>query len=92
MATILVSQLYFYHTGVVAPSGATITPNINSANGSRSISGSGTIKIGGTIGGSGAKASTNMWGPLPVFNPVVKKFHELQQNYQGVKIEKLQSL
>jgi hypothetical protein len=29
---------------------------------------------------------------LLVFNPIVEFFRELWQNYQGVKIEKLQSL
>jgi hypothetical protein len=33
-----------------------------------------------------------MWGPLPTFNLVVEFFHELQQNYQEVRIEKLRSL
>jgi hypothetical protein len=29
---------------------------------------------------------------LPIFNQVVEFFHELRQNYQGVRIENLQSL
>jgi hypothetical protein len=28
-------------------------------------------------------------GPLHVFNPIVEFFHELQRNYQGVRIDKL---
>jgi hypothetical protein len=63
----------------VTPSGATITPNINLANGSGSVnvSGIGTAESGGTIGGSGARASISTWGPLPIFNLVVEFFCEL---------------
>jgi len=70
----------------VSPSGATTIPNISLA------SGSGAIGNGGTIEDGGAWASTNMRGPLFTFNLVMEFFCELQQNYQKVKIEKLQSL
>jgi hypothetical protein len=57
------------------------TPNISSTSGSKSGS--------GTIGSGGARASINTQGPLPTFNLIVELFYELQQNYQGVRIEKL---
>ncbi len=65
----------------MAPSGAMATPSINSVNGSRSATNSGTTKSGGTTRGGGAKASTSTWGLLLIFNPVVEFFHELQRNY-----------
>jgi hypothetical protein len=46
--------------GVVAPSGATKTPNINLINGSRNTNASEAIKTYGTIGGGGAKATISM--------------------------------
>jgi hypothetical protein len=58
-------------------------------NGRRNTNGSGAIGCGGTIGGGGAKKTTSMQGPLPIFNLVVEFFCQLQQNYQGVRIEKL---
>jgi hypothetical protein len=78
--------------GIVAPSGATVIPSISSTSGSGSANGNGITESGGTNGGGGVGASTNTRGPLFVFNPVVELFHELQQNYQGVRIENLQSL
>jgi hypothetical protein len=73
----------------MAPSVTTTILGISLANGNRSISDIGAIRTSGTIGGGGAKASISMQGPLPIFNPVVEFFHELQQNYQGVRIQKL---
>jgi hypothetical protein len=61
----------------VTPSGAIITPSISLANGSGSVSGIGTTKSGGTIGGGGARASISTWGPLLIFNQVVEFFCEL---------------
>ncbi len=66
-------------------------PNINLANGNKNAIDSGTIKTSGTTKGGGVGASTNTQGPLHIFNPVVKLFRELQQNYQGVKTKKLWS-
>ncbi len=60
----------------MAPNGAMATPSISSTNGSRSASGSGVTKNGGTTKGGGVGASISTWGPLPVFNPVAKFFHE----------------
>jgi hypothetical protein len=77
--------------GIVAPSGATTIFCINSANGSRNANGR-TTGSGGTIGGGGARASTSTQNPLLVFNPIVELLHELRQNYQGVKTNKLWSL
>jgi hypothetical protein len=62
--------------GIMAPSGAT-TPSINLANGSGSAIGNGAIGSGGTTKGGGARASTNTWGPLFVFNPIVEFLREL---------------
>ncbi len=93
MASISVSQLCFIIKGIVAPSGAITTLDINLVNGSRNTNSNATTKSGGTIGnGDGAMASTSMWGPLPAFNLILEFFHKLQWNYQGVKIEKLRSL
>jgi len=63
------------------------TPNISSTSGSKS--GSGTIGSGGTIEGGAPRASINTRGLLPTFNLIVELFYELQQNYQGIRIEKL---
>ncbi len=62
----------------MAPSGAI---NNSSTSGSKIVSGNGTIESGGTIRGGGARASINMWGPLPAFNLIVQFFNELWQNY-----------
>jgi hypothetical protein len=84
---------YFSITkGIVAPSDAMVILSINSVNGSKNANGSGTTRSGGTTKGGGAKASTNTWGPLFVFNPIVEFFHELQRKYQGVRTKKLWSL
>ncbi len=61
----------------MAPSGATITPNNSSASGSKIVGGNGAIGNGETIGGGSARASINMQGPLPAFNPIVQFFNEL---------------
>jgi hypothetical protein len=76
----------------MAPNGATTTPNISSTSVSRSANGSGITGSGGTTNGGGVRASISTWGPLHVFNLVVKFFRELQQNYYGVNIEKLKNL
>jgi hypothetical protein len=57
------------------------TLGISLASGSRSANGSVATGSGGTIGGDGARASTSTQGPLPIFNPIVESFRELQQNY-----------
>jgi hypothetical protein len=44
-------------------------------------SASGTIKSGGATWGGGAGSSSNMWGSVPPFNPIVEFFGELQHNY-----------
>jgi hypothetical protein len=75
--------------GIVAPSVAMATPSISSTNGSRSAISSGNTINGGITEGGGARASTSTWGPLPIFNLVVEFFRELQQNYQGVRTQKL---
>jgi hypothetical protein len=62
--------------GIVAPSGATTTLGISLASGNRKASGNGVTESGGTIEGGGARASTNMRGLLPTFNPVVEFFRE----------------
>jgi hypothetical protein len=59
---------------------------------SGSATSNGTIGSGGTVKGGGARASINTWGPLLIFNPIVKLFCELRWNYQRVRIEKLWSL
>jgi hypothetical protein len=80
-----------YHSKTcVALSDAMATFSISSISGSKS--GSGTTESGGIIKGGGAWAFINTRGPLPTFNLIVKKNYELQWNYKGVKIEKLQSL
>ncbi len=61
----------------MAPSGANITPNNSSANGSKIVGGNGAIGSGGTIGGGGARTSIHMQGPLPAFNPIVQFFNVL---------------
>ncbi len=61
----------------MAPSGATINLGISSTSGNGNVNGSGINESGGTTGGGGARASTNMQGPLPTFNLVVESFHEL---------------
>jgi hypothetical protein len=76
----------------MSPSGAMTTINISLASGSGSATSNGTTRSGGTTKGGGAWASTSIWGPLLVFNLVVKFFHELWQNYEEVRIEKLRSL
>ncbi len=63
---------------VMAPSGATATPSINLASRSGSATSNGTIGSGGTVKGGGARASINTWGPLLIFNPIVKLFCELR--------------
>jgi hypothetical protein len=68
------------------------TPSIISISGSKSASGNGSTKNCGTIGDGGARTSTSMRGSLLAFNPVVEFFCELQWNYRGAKIEKLQNL
>jgi hypothetical protein len=83
--------------GIVAPSGATtfnisLTSESGGAIGIGAIGSGGTTRNGGTIKGGNARASISRHSPLPKFNPVVEFFHELQQNYQRVKIEKLRSL
>jgi hypothetical protein len=61
MASISVSQLCFIIKGIVAPSGAITTLDINLVNGSRNTNSNATTKSGGTIGnGDGAMASTSM--------------------------------
>ncbi len=72
--------------------GAMATFGINLASGNINANGNGTIVNGGTTGGGGGRASSSTRGPLPIFNQVVEFFHELRQNYQGVRIENLQSL
>jgi hypothetical protein len=69
-----------------------LTTGRKSASGNETIRSGGTIKIDGTTGGGGVRASTSTWGPLPTFNLVVEFFCELGQNYQGVKVENFQSL
>jgi hypothetical protein len=87
------SPNYVYITmGIVAPIGAMTILSINSTNGSRNVSDNGTNRSGGTTRGGGAWASSNIQDPLPTFIPIVELFCELWQNYQGVKIEKLQNL
>jgi hypothetical protein len=76
----------------VVPSGATTTPNIISISGNKSANGNGATENCGTTKGGGVRTSISMQGPLLAFNPVVGFLCELQQNYRGVKIEKLQNL
>jgi len=82
----------------MTPNGAMVTLGISSTSGSGNTNCSGIIRNGGIIGsggiirGGGVRASISTWGPLFAFNPIVEFFHELQQNYQGLRIEKLQSL
>jgi hypothetical protein len=78
--------------GIVAPIGAMVTLSISSTSGSKNASDNGTTGSGGTTRGGGARASNNTQGPWPTFNPIVELFCELWQNYQRVKIEKLQNL
>jgi hypothetical protein len=72
--------------GFLAIRGMVINLNSNVTSGSGSSNGSGTMGSGGT------KPSTSAWGPLLAFNLVVEFFHELQWNYQGVRIVKMQKL
>jgi len=60
----------------MAPSGATTTPSISLTSGSENAIGSGTTGSGGTTGGGGVGTSTNTWGPLFIFNPIVEFFCE----------------
>jgi hypothetical protein len=82
----------------MAPNGAMVTLGISSTNGNGNVNCSGVTRNGGTVGsggiirGGGVGASISTWGPLFAFNPIVEFFHELQQNYQGLRIEKLQRL
>ncbi len=95
MRFILRRQLYwppnyvYIIIGIMAPSGATTTPSINLANGNGNATSNGTTRSGGTTKGGGARASTNTWGPLLIFKPILEFFCELQRNYQGVRTEKL---
>jgi hypothetical protein len=53
------------------------TLDISSVSQSKNANGNGTIRSGGTTMGGGVGASTSTWGPLPIFNLVVKFFNEL---------------
>ncbi len=74
------------------PNVATSIASISSTSGSGNTNVNEATKSGGTIEGGGVRAITNMRCPLLAFNPIVEFFCELQQNYQRVRIEKLQSL
>jgi len=78
--------------GIMAPSGAMTILGISSARGNGNTSGGGSTRSHGTTKGGGERTSIGTQGPSPTFNVVVEFFHELRQNYQRVRIEKLQSL
>ncbi len=72
--------------GIVAPSGATRTPN-NSVSGNGNSNGNGATESGGTTKGGVIGASIRTQGPSLTLNPIVEFFHdELQRNYQRIRI------
>ncbi len=70
-----------------------MTFSSDSTSGGGSVSGGGTNKNGETTKSGSINPSMNMWGlNLHAFNPIMEFLQELQQNYQGIQIEKLKSL
>ncbi len=64
--------------GLAATSGVAIGLASMPQNGSGNINGNGTIRSGGATGSGGIGPSTNMWGPLFTFNPIVELKKKLQ--------------
>ncbi len=62
----------------MATSGVAIGLTSMPQNRSGNINGNGTARSGGAIGSGGIGPSTNMWGPLLTFNPIVEFLKMLQ--------------